>query len=258
MSGSQGRHLEGDRSQNKENRSEPLERKAERLERSEANSELDKGSLNDQQRKQHNQQKQERELTLSEQIRKNGVATLGVITKNFGESVAITHTDPKTGKVDELVKGRSKEEVAEALRQMREASELGLPMGDGGKFVQTARPTIEQEMHRLQAEAIRAGAPEALFAVHEKRSEYKLKGTPSDASPVLHPRSHDQQSLPSTKTLGSPADAPETTPNSARPYSQRDGGNYLKGKAVHNEYVEKERSPFETVSSLSLSRLAGL
>lgn len=181
MSGSSGGRFESDQNHSSESRSERLERKAEGLERCQAVSELDKGTLNDRQRNEHNDLKEERKLSLGEQIQKTGIAKLGVITKAFGESISITKTDEKTGSVQELVRGRSKEEVAAALKQMSEASDKGLMLGAGGSFVDGSKP-IEETLKQIKEDAIKAGAPEELFATNQKASEYKIKfaaaGTP--------------------------------------------------------------------------------
>ena len=64
---------------------------------------------------QHSQQeKLDRNLTLDQQLQKNGSVKIGIITRNFNCSVEITGTDPNTGKAIEYVRGRSPDEVARA------------------------------------------------------------------------------------------------------------------------------------------------
>lgn len=138
-----GRELKQER---QESKSERLEKKAENRERSEAVSELSSGSLNEQKRLEQNQEKANRSQSLAEQIQKKGVAKIGPITNHFRQSIEITKTDEKTGKVETLVKGRTQEEVdhARQLKKLQEASEQGLLIGAGGNFT-VATPSIDEQ-----------------------------------------------------------------------------------------------------------------
>lgn len=66
---------------------------------------------NNQLRQQYEQEKRDRNLSLSEQLKNNGTVKMGIITRGFGQSLEITDGD-KT-----VVKGRSTEEVAAAKTQ---------------------------------------------------------------------------------------------------------------------------------------------
>lgn len=70
--------------------------------------------LNSQVSQQSQQEKLDRNLTLDQQLQKNGTVKIGIITRNFNCSVEITGTDPKIGKPIEYVRGRSPDEVARA------------------------------------------------------------------------------------------------------------------------------------------------
>lgn len=70
--------------------------------------------LNSQVNQQTQQEKLDRNLTLDQQLQKNGTVKIGIITRDFNCSVEITGTDPKTGKPIEYVRGRSPDEVARA------------------------------------------------------------------------------------------------------------------------------------------------
>lgn len=70
--------------------------------------------LNSQVTQQSQQEKLDRNLTLDQQLQKNGSVKIGIITRNFNCSVEITGTDPNTGKAIEYVRGRSPDEVARA------------------------------------------------------------------------------------------------------------------------------------------------
>lgn len=70
--------------------------------------------LNNQVTDRKEQDKLDRNLTLDQQLQKNGTVKMGIITRNFNCSVEISGTDPKTGKAIEYVRGRSAEEVARA------------------------------------------------------------------------------------------------------------------------------------------------
>jgi hypothetical protein len=129
MSNPQNNQPEGDhRSEKSESKAERVEKKAEHRERGEAVGELNDGKLNKHIKQENTQQKDERSKTLAEQIEKTGKAKIGPITQKHGQSIEITDGD----KV--LVKGRSKEEVAAARKQMEEASDKGMMLGSGGKF----------------------------------------------------------------------------------------------------------------------------
>lgn len=75
-------------------------------------------SRNTELRQQNQQEKQDRNLSLGEQLQKNGTAKIGIITKNFGQSIEITNGDQV------VVKGRSKEEVAEVTAQAKRSEQV--------------------------------------------------------------------------------------------------------------------------------------
>ncbi len=254
MSGSSGGRFESGQNQSSESKSEHLERQAEGLERGQAVSELDKGTLNDRQRNEHNDRKEERKLSLGEQIQKTGMAKLGVITKAFGESISITKTDEKTGHVQELVRGRSKEEVAAALKQMSEASDKGLMLGAGGSFVDGSKP-IEETLKKIKEDAIKAGAPEELFAINQKASEYKIKyvaaGTPFEAAN----RTYDPESVLAAGPHAIASD--DSMPDPKTRTGAEDRTAILQGHVVVNEVRTNDAMETAKAAMTMLSEQAG-
>lgn len=113
-----------------------LDSKARNRQGQEAATELNAGSLNKRIQEGSSQEKSDRNQSLNEQIEKTGKAKMGPITKHFGMSMEITSTS-KSGKVNELVKGRSSEEVADAVQQMKQQADSDMLMGAGGKMVRS-------------------------------------------------------------------------------------------------------------------------
>lgn len=87
-------------------------------------------------KQQRAEQKTLRNQSLGDQLKAKGKAEIGVITNHFHQSVEIT----KGRKV--VVPGRSKEEVADALKSMKDGAEQNLKIGAGGKHVSDEKSRV--------------------------------------------------------------------------------------------------------------------
>lgn len=77
-----------------------------------------------------------RSQSLDEQIRTTGKARIGPISKHFQCSMEITSGERI------LVPGRSENDIVNAFKQMKDATERGLMIGAGGAFVQKETPSF--------------------------------------------------------------------------------------------------------------------
>lgn len=234
-----GRELKQER---QESKSERLEKKAENRERREAVSELSSGSLNEQKRQEQNQEKADRGQSLAEQIQKKGVAKIGPITNHFRQSIEITKTDAKTGKVETLVKGRTQEEVdqAQQLKHLQEASEQGMLIGAGGNFT-AAKPSINEQLLQVQKDIISQGAPPDMFVQSERATDYKVRYVPAGTAIESRGRRYELNELT--------AQAEPSTPMKGVPAIERDGTTFYQGRVSNEEQapslIEGVREPIQ-------------
>lgn len=121
-------------------------------------------SRNTELRQQNQQAKQDRNQSLTEQLQKNGTAKIGVITKNFGQSIEITNGDQV------VVKGRSKEEVAEVAGQ---AKRSGQEQAYKVKYGESPDAPVGQAK---PADPPPAGSAEQTGKVVDYKSQEVLKG----------------------------------------------------------------------------------